>query len=465
MNIKRWLAVILVITCVGAISLGSYYLWFHRNGSQPASRQMATGRRLWHCGMHPQVIQDHPGACPICNMALTPIVQAQQPAEPAKVLYWWDPMLGPSSITDGPGKSAMGMDLVPVYATSKPTGSSLTIDPAIVQNMGVRTAIVTRGPLQLSIRTVGMFKIPQPELYDVSLRISGWADKLYADTEGMHVHKGDVLLDLYSPQLQVASQELIAAIQMRKNLAATSNPTILQDSDRMVESAKIKFQLWGIAQEDIDAIAKSPVAPRTIPIRSPATGAVSDLSLVQGSTIQAGIKLLRIEGHSRLWLDAEVYENQMQFVGLDERVEAAVDAFPGERFAGKVSFIYPHVDHMTRTETVRTLLDNTDLKLKPGMYATVTIVSSPVSDAVLVPRESVIDTGDRQIAFVALGAGHFELRKVKTGLVGNEDMIQIVEGLDPGESVVTSGQFLMDVESRTAEAIEKLSTSPAGMGK
>ena len=181
----------------------------------PASTT-STAKQLYTCGMHPQVIQDHPGNCPICHMKLTPLKSdagdaANSEAGGAKrVLYWWDPMLGPSSISQKPGKSAMGMEMVPVYEESQSAGPAVKIDPAIVQNMGIRTAEVTRGPLVKTVRAVGMIESPETGLSDITLKINGWIEKLYANQEGMHVHKGEPLFELYSPDLQVTEEELIS---------------------------------------------------------------------------------------------------------------------------------------------------------------------------------------------------------------------------------------------------------------
>jgi RND family efflux transporter MFP subunit len=426
--------------------------------------------QLWTCGMHPQVIQDHPGFCPICHMKLVPLKTSsdENPTHSAgakrEILYYWDPMLGPSSISHSPGKSAMGMDLVPVYADAQSGGPAVTIDPTVVQNMGVRTAMVSRGLLTKTVRTVGMLEVPEPGQYDINLRINGWITKLYADQQGMHVHKGDVLFELYSPDLQVAGEELVGAIKSLKSLNASASNAARSESQELITSAKQKLRLWGVADEDIDAIARNLKVPASIPFRSPAHGDVIDKMVVEGSAVQAGTKVMRIEDHSQLWLDAEVYEQDMPVVALGQTVDATVEAAPGKTFTGPITFIYPHLDHMARTETVRVTLDNPKHELMPGMYATVRIITQPMRDAVLVPREAVIDTGTRQIAFVALAGGHFEPRKVRMGIMGDDDRVQILEGLAPGETVVTSGEFLLDVESRTTEAIDKLRSSQGMSG-
>ncbi|HEX4056405.1 MAG TPA: efflux RND transporter periplasmic adaptor subunit [Tepidisphaeraceae bacterium] len=373
-----------------------------------------------------------------------------------KIVYWWDPMLGPSSISNHPGKSAMGMDLTPVYESDASAGPAVRIDPAVVQNMGVTTAPVIRGPLTVAVRAVGMLEVPEPGMHDVTLKVSGYIEKLYADTDGMSVRKGEVLFDLYSPELQVAEEELISAKQNENALDAKANDAIRKDAQNLVDSAAQKLRLWDVAEQDINAIAAAGEAPWTVPFRSPADGHVADKMVVAGSAVQSGMKVMRIENHSQLWLDARVFEDQISIVKVGQEIHAAIDGVPGKTFTGKVSFIYPHVDHMARTETVRTILNNPDHELKPGMYATVEIVTQVSPDTLLVPREAIIDTGTRQIAFVMASAGHFEPRNVRMGIVGDDDQVQILQGLAPGDRVVTSGQFLMDVESRTNEAIEKL---------
>ncbi len=375
------------------------------------------------------------------------------------ILYYWDPMLGPSSIAHAPGKSAMGMDLVPVFEDEQSAGPTVRIDPTIVQNMGVRTAQVSRGPLKKTVRTVGILQIPEPGQFDINLRVNGWIKKLYANQQGMHVRRGEPLFDLYSPELRVADDELIGAIKSLQSVDPKASDAMRIESENLVASAKQKLRLWDIAEEDIDAMAHAEKPLQTVPFRSPVDGDVMGKMVVEGSAVQAGMKVMRIEDHSKLWLDAQVYEADMPLVALGQTVEATFDAAPGKTFAGPITFIYPHLDHMTRTVTVRATFDNPNHELSPGMYATANILTEPLSDAMWVPREAVIDTGARQIAFVALSQGHFQPRKVRMGMMGDDDRVQILQGLAPGETVVTSGQFLLDVESRTTEAIAKLRQS------
>jgi len=463
-------AIALILAAVFAVKMTSAVV---RPRSEMATVADSTTRpkQLWTCGMHPQVIQDHPGICPICHMKLVPL-NVNSDAEAGnsssgkrKILYYWDPMLGPSSIAHAPGKNAMGMDLVPVYEDEQSAGPTVRIDPTIVQNMGVRTAEVSRGPLTKTVRTVGILEVPEPGQYDINLKVNGWIKNLYANQEGMHVHKGEALFDLYSPDLELAEEELIGAVKSLKSLDPNAPDALRSESQNLVDSAKQKLRLWDVADQDIDAIANADKAPQAVPFRNPADGDVADKMVVQGSGVQAGMKVMRIEDHTKLWLKAQVYEDDMPLVSLGQIVQVTVDGVPGKTYSGPITFIYPHLDHMTRTMTVRVTLENPKHELSPGMYATANIMTQPVSDAVWVPREAVIDTGTRQFAFVALGDGHFEPRKVRMGVMGDDDRVQIVEGLAPAETVVTSGQFLLDVESRTTEAIDKLRQSSTDNGE
>jgi multidrug efflux pump subunit AcrA (membrane-fusion protein) len=440
-------------TLITALALGS------RNQFRGVTTQVSVTsadekqKQLWHCGMHPQVIQDHPGECPICHMALTPMSAGRSPENSGaerKILYWWDPMLGAASISDQPGKSAMGMDLVPVYAES--AGPTVIIDPNVVQNMGVRTAEVTRGPLTRSIKTVGILTLPEPGMFDVSLKVNGWIERIYANQQGMHIEKGTPLFELFSPEVLLATQELISATKAEH----TKTPEAHGDVS-LSTSAKRKLLLWGLTEEDVRAIAAMNEPPRTVTFRSPISGHIEEKLVVEGANVQAGMRLLRLADHTKLWLEAQVYAADIPLIKIGQEISARIEGGEDKSFAGKVSFIYPHVEPEKQTLKVRATIDNSTLKLKPGMYATAEVSVSSGSDVLLCPRSAVIDTGSKQTVFVADTNGHFSPRKVSVGTLGDNDQIAITSGLAPGEQVVISGQFLIDVESRMIEATEKLS--------
>ncbi|MGE3108376.1 MAG: efflux RND transporter periplasmic adaptor subunit [Phycisphaerales bacterium] len=454
-------------------------------------------KQLWTCGMHPQVIQDKPGDCPICHMKLTPLnvdnaampsdgashdhsampsgggsasmAHNGQPQADRKVKYWWDPMLSPPYISDKPGKSPMGMDLIPVYEDERAGGGpgggggAVTIDPAVVQNMGVRVAMVTAGPLARSVRLVGYLDEAQPNLLDINLRVSGWIRRLHANIEGQHVEAGDPLFDLYSPELQVAVEELITARRARAG-ASTDSGERGGVAAALYDAAANKLELFGLDPRQIEALSKLDKAPAVITFTSPVTGDITEKPVVEGAAVKMGDRVLRIVDHSTLWLDARVFEKDLPFVSIGQHATATLTSRPDGPIDGEVIFVDPRVDPMTRTSLVRMALPNPSLALKPGMYATVRLESQVADRAVMVPREAIIDTGESQVAFVAEGVGRFQPRRVKMGLAGSDGLVQVLEGLAPGEAVVTSGQFLIDSESRLREAIQKFLSQQVSVG-
>lgn len=361
--------------------------------------------------MHPQVIQDKPGQCPICHMELVPMKQS--------------------------GHAHDGV---------------IQIDPAIVQNMGVRTAIVAKGSLVRSVRVVGYLEEPEPLHRDINLRVNGWIEKLYADTDGMVVTKGMPLFDLYSPELTVAVDELISA---RKQSSGDTTAKSFFDSSRR------KLLQYGLEESQVDALAKLDTAPRTIPFLSTIDGHLTAKMVYEGASIKAGDLVMRLASRHRMWIDAQVYEQQMSLISNDQPARITLVSQPGKVIAGKVLFVHPHVDPRTRTALARIEIPNQDLSLRQGMYATVDILADSYAEATVLPREAVIDTGRRQLAFVSLGEGKFEPRVLTLGGSGQDGTVEVLAGIQPGEVVVTSGQFLLDSESRVREAIAKFGSGEA----
>lgn len=418
-------------------------------------------RTLWTCSMHPEVIRDQPGNCPICGMQLTPLGprKAATPGDvqgsARKVKYWWDPMMSPPYISDKPGKSPMGMDLIPVYEDEVVAGQVIVIDPRIEQNMGVRFVEVRRGPLRATVRAYAEVREPEATLREVSLRVGGWIVRLYANFSGMHLAKGAPLLDLYSPELQTAIAEWIAA----------------QDGDaanaEIRTATRRKLEQLGLNDSQIDAFARLREPPSTVTISAPYTAHVVEKLVNEGARLEPGQAVVRVNDRSRMWLDAQVYEQDLPLIRVGQEVEARVIALPGRIFRSTITFVHPHVEAPARTVTVRSELPNDEGLLRLGMAATVVISGEIASDAILVPREAVVETGERKLAFVATDPGHFEPRVVETGPAGADGLVSIVRGLVPGERVVVSGQFLLDAESRLREAVRKFvgqSAEGAGHG-
>lgn len=383
--------------------------------------------RLWTCGMHPQVIQDHPGRCPICGMELVPLLAAPEPAA-------------------GEGAGAV------------------VLDPVVVQKMGVRTAAVVEGTLAVPVRAVGVLAEAEPARHDVNLRVSGWIERLPAHTEGMHLAAGDPLFDLYSPELEAGVAELIAARRARDRLGSDAPGRAM--AARSVAAAERKLRLYGLPADEVARLGRLDRPPRTITFRSPIRGHLVEKNVVEGAAVAAGTRVMRIVDHSQLWLDARVFEQDLPLVHIGQTATATLTALPGRTVTGEVIFIHPHVDPRTRSGMVRLVVPNPTLILRPGMYASVEIRTEAPAPTMLVPREAVIDTGVRQLVFVAEAGGRFQPRQVTLGTEA-AGVVQVLDGLHAGETVVTSGQFLLDAESRTREAVAKylregLLAPPAG---
>ncbi len=421
----------------------------------------ASAEEYWTCSMHPEVRQPGPGLCPICHMRLEKkLIQMTKPEpgeKPAKrkILYWWDPMMNPPYTSDRPGKSPMGMDLVPRYE-EEVSGFEIHIDPTVVQNMGIRFAPVTAGPLKTAVRAFGTLVEAQPLQHDVSLKIGGWIERLYADREGMRLSKGDPLFDVYSPDLVVAQDEFLSAARSLDERTDKNTPARIE-AEKNIENARSKLKFWDVPESEIEAIRKEGKARRAITFRSAFDADLIEKKIVQGSPVQVGERLLRIVDHSTLWLEAQIQEPQIPLVAPGQEVSAEVGGFPGKVFKGSVVLVLPHVDPATRTATARIEIPNADRALKPGMYARIRFDLLAAPRAILVPREAILDTGTRRIAFVK-GAtpGVFTPRTVRVGASGNDGMVQILDGLAPGDEVVVSGQLLLDAESRTSEAQRKM---------
>ena len=448
--------------------------------SEGASQE---GKQLWTCGMHPQVIQDEPGNCPICGMRLVPVkdstsaggemtsheghdmTQAQQTssgAEPRgerKVLYWRAPM-DPNYISDKPGKSPMGMDLIPVYEDepgAEPGAGGIRVDPSFLQNFAVRTAVVERGSIPLDIRTVGILDHNQANVVSVNTKFDGWIEKSYFNNVGEYVKRGDLLFEIYSPQLVTTQQEFLTAVDYVRRMSESSYPDATERAKTLLESARERLRYWDISDEQIEQLRMDGKAQRALKFFSPASGFIvaKGSDSLEGMRLMPGMTVLKLADHSKLWAEVQLYEDQLRHVRMGTPVRVEVDSFPGRRWAGKVVFFDSAVDPMTRTLKAYVEVDNRDLKLLPKMYATITVLSPAVSGAVKVPSQAIIHSGERSVVIVQTRRGVFQPREVELGPAGGGEQ-EIRRGLQPGEVIVTSSQFLIDSESNLKAAIQQM---------
>ncbi len=378
--------------------------------------------------------------------------------EGRKVLYYKAPM-DPSYVSETPGKSPMGMDLIPVYEGEDAGGEpgTVKIDPVTRQNIGVRTAVVKRRKLVKTTRTVGRVTYDEKRVYHIHTKIDGWVEKLYFDFTGQKVKKGDMLLEFYSPKLISAEEEFLLARKMAAKMREVRRTSLVDLSRRRLE-------LWDVPEHQIKEIEETGKVKRTLHIQSPVTGIIVDKPVLKGMYVKPGQKLYTIADISRVWVYADIYEYELPWIKLGQSADMTLASYPGEVFHGHVSFIFPFVEPKTRTIRVRVEFDNPGFKLKPDMYADVTLNSVVGRHAVAVPKEAVLLSGKRSLVIVSLGNGKFRPQDVVLG-AETEDYYEVRSGLKKGDIVVTSAQFLIDSESSLKEAVSKMLELKKAKGK
>jgi len=445
---------LLVLLPLAALSAAAWF--FLRPG--PHGHAGALAEQLYACGMHPAVIQNKPGNCPICGMKLTPIrkqpgaATALASATPfgssreRKIKYYKSTLLlGEMSPT--PRKDSLGMDMVPVYEEKAQGASTITIDPVTVQNMGIRVGVVTTGPLRRTIRTVGVIDFDETALADVTTKFKGWIEKLYVDATGRQVHSNEPLFEIYSPDLVSAQTEYLLAL----NQAAGA-----PGAESLKVTAQTKLKFFDISDEQIAELEKTRQAKKTLRVTAPRDGIVVEKMVVEGQMVDAGMKLYRLADLAIVWVQSPVYEQDLEFVRLGQEAVVSLSYLQDRKFRGRVTYVYPTVDEKTRTARVRMEFHNPGYFLKPGMFATVELQAELEPSALLVPDAAVLRSGQKNTAFVALDGGRFEPRTVVLGPRSENNMYQVLSGLQQGERVVTSGQFMLDSESQLREAIQKM---------
>ena len=384
--------------------------------AQPAPGEHAGPHQYYTCGMHPWVVLPKPGDCPICHMKLVPL-------DPAKFT------------------------------------SEVAISPVMTQSIGVRTVPVASGPVTSVIRTVGTVDYDETLVRDVNLKISGWVEKLYVDYVGKPVAKDQPLLDIYSPDLYTAQQEYLQALKNKtaaKDIVGDRRIDLSKMDSDLLESATKRLEYFDVSAEQMKELERTGKTSKTMTLRSPFQGLVVSKDVFEGMKVEAGMRLYRIADLAKVWIMVSLYEYQVPYLEVGQPAVVSLPYIPGQTFDGKIAYIYPYLNAELRQVKVRIELDNPDLLLKPGMFANAEIRRKLANDRVLVPREAVIDTGERQVAFVSLGEGRFEPRVVKVGVEAENGMLEILDGLKPGENVVVSGGFLLDSESRLREALAKM---------
>jgi Cu(I)/Ag(I) efflux system membrane fusion protein len=400
-------AVIALIAMTVGVAIGPVVKsWADSHRAAAVEEKAASG--TWYISqMHPWIIQPEPGQCPICGMDLTPV---------------------------DPDRFA----------------GEISIDPVIVQNMGVRIAEARIGDIIRDVRTVGTVTIDESQVTDIVQRFGGWIEEMYVDAKWTRVAAGDPLFRIYAPQVLTAEREWLIASQAIESA----------HKEQLLDAAEQRLKLMALPPEELSRLQSDGTATDTVTIRSPVSGVVWTKNINQGSQIMPNTVAYRLVALGSVWVEATIYEQQLPFISLGQTAQVRMDYGARREFSGRIERIYPAVDQQTREVRVRFVFENADGPqgpvLKPGMFATVFMPSLRAAQAVTVPAESVIGTGSRNVVFVSLGRGKFEPRDVTLGPKGSDGRIAIQDGITAGEQVVTSGQFLLDSESKMREALAKI---------
>lgn len=434
-------------------------------GAPGAAAVKGEAKQLYRCPMHPEIVKDKPGKCPICGMDLVPVPK-EAAAPPAKkerkVKYWVSPM-DPGYVSDKPGKAPCGMDLVPVYEEEGGEAAApgtIAVEPNTLQSMGVRYGKAEVRPLARTIRAVGIVNYDEKKLAIVTTKVQGWVDRLFLKTTGEPIRKGQPLISIYSPELVATQKEYLLALKNLKTMGKGPFPELGDSAKRLVEASRRRLEYWDISRGQIAALEKTGQVKKDLTLSSPVNGIIIKRMVTQGQMVQPGMPLLEVADLSEIWIDGDLYEYELPWVKVGQHAEVTLAYIPGETFHGKVQYIYPYLKGTTRTARVRLSFPNPGIKLKPEMYGQVYIHAPLPQPVVAVPSEAVLDSGEKQIVFIALGKGRFEPREVKLGVEGDGGWREVTSGLKGGEEVVTSAQFLLDSESRTREAIAKMLRTP-----
>ena len=428
--------ILLVLVAVGAGGAGTYY-WMTRavphGHEEPAPVGTMAAEKQYTCPMHPFIVTDQPGACPICGMALVPVKSSA----------------GAEGGGEGEGGGAQG---------------TIRVDPNTVQSIGVRTSPVTVGELRKTVRAVGRVTYDERRIGTVNAKIAGWIEKLYVNATGEEVRKGAPLIEIYSPDLVSAQQEYLIARRHLEQVRNSPFPEVGKGAQDLLDSARKRLAYWDVTDDQIAELERTGEVRKTLVLQSPFEGVVVGKAVFDGTKVMAGMELFRIADLSRVWVQGDIYEYELPWIKVGVPAEVTLDYLPGRTFRGHVAYLYPYLEGKTRTATIRVELPNPGGVLKPDMYAHIELTPMVGKKTVLVPSEAVIRTGTRNVVFLSIGEGRFEPREVELGLEGEDGTVQVLSGLSGDELVVVSAQFLLDSESSIREALKKFQNAASVPG-
>ena len=452
------------------IFLGALAFWgvrrFQGAKTETAAAQQ-TAKQLYRCPMHPQIVRDQPGDCPICGMKLVPFTpesgkggQPAAAAEPApKQTTIYRSTMNPNEVSDHPGKDSMGMEMVPFEvetpSAAAPKGlASVSISAEARQRMGLTFGKVERRQLRKEIRTSARIVPDETRLFRVTTKVEGWVDQLFVNVTGQAVKKGQPLLSIYSPELVATEEELLAARKMDRNLGDSPFPSVAQGGRDLLEASRRRLKLFDLSDAEIRRLESSGQVQNNATLFSPARGFVLEKNVLPGQKIMPGDSLLVIADLSHVWGQADIYESDLPYVKVGLPVTITLSYWPGQTFAGTIAFLDPALNPQTRTLRARLDIPNPDLILKPEMFADARLDYS-LGEKLAVPEGAVLRTGEHAFAFVQGEGDRIVPQEVTIG-ARSDGYFEVQSGLNEGDRVVTSANFLVDSESSLKAALQAL---------
>lgn len=407
----------------------------------------------WTCAMHPSVRMKEPGKCPICGMETTPVWKKDN----SKTNTVTRASMEEGNTKDGEDMAGMqGHDHstmgVPMRkGTGGEMKSTFTVSPERQQLIGVKTEDASIRPMNKEIRTVGLVEIDETKIERINTKISGWIDQVFVDYTWQYVKKGDPLFSIYSPELVSTQEEYLLALRSKEILGDSNFPEISAGANSLLDATRRRLELWDISPNQIREIERSGKVKRSLIIHSNVSGNVVEKNAFTNMFVEPNTTIYTIADLSTVWVNVDIYENEIPLVKLGMEATMTLASFPGEEFTGKVSFIWPYLEPKTRTVKVRLEFPNPGLKLLPEMYANVNL-EIPLGDMLTIPASAILRTGKQDIVFVDKGEGNMEIRRVELGLKAG-GFYEVLKGLKEGEKVVSSANFLIDSESKVQAAV------------
>lgn len=450
---------LLIITLVIALAGGGYYFFLHPQGHK---NHISEEKQLYTCPMHPQIVQDKPGDCPICGMKLVPLKKdepeiEEHAAHKKKTMY--RSSMNPNEISDKPGKDSMGMVMIPFEPEEEgdirtPSGLSPVRLPKEKRELiGLTFSAVKKKKIYKEIRTSARIVPDETRIVHITTKVDGWVERLYVNQTGQYVGKGTPLLAIYSPELLSAQQEYLSTVTAVERLSKMPDSAVSGSLNDLESSAREKLRLFDISDAQVERLKATGKMERTMTLVSPVSGYVTEKTVLQGHRIMINETLMTITDLSRVWGEADIYETDMPYIRVGMTAELTLSYWRGKTFRGRISFLFPFLEPETRTVKARIEIANPGILLKPGMYADAKL-SYNLGMRLAVPESAVMRTGVRDYVFVQGKNDLIVPYEVKLGVRSGDAYYEVLSGLRSGERVVTSANFLIDSESSLKAALK-----------